>query len=521
MPLRRAGTVQGAGVRYGPGCAAHRFAKSYALRCVRGTLPLRHIPRFRLALLQRRRLKVVTLHQRHLGDREQHGQRHHAERLEGHPEVGRLGAPDDFVQNRHRQKPDRPAQRQDAPALRRQVEHLVEQDRDEGAAEQQAPAEHACEQRIDDGRLQLDEGLVMQHERQRAEYQHHHRGDDRHHRHVTRHRIGRRHRHHHRHHECAGGDEQMEFGIGDEEYDQRPELGGELEQRMWLLLVHLSPDIFVMRGLDPRIHPSSHESFKADGLPGQGRQCRRGWIEHHPSIPAIALAKSRAVNGARSSMPSPTPMKCTGNLCFSASATRMPPRAVPSSLVMTSPVTPAVRANASTCDSAFCPTVASSTSSTACGAVASTFLITRTTFSSSFISSALFCRRPAVSISSTSNCCSRADVSALNARLAESEPCAPDITGDEVRSPQIFNCSIAAARNVSPAASITLPPSPESVAASLPMVVVLPEPLTPTTRITNGFFAASMTSGIATGASTFSTSVATTAFTSSGEMVLS
>jgi hypothetical protein len=37
MPLRRAGTVQGAGIRYDPGSAAHRFAKSYALRCVRGT----------------------------------------------------------------------------------------------------------------------------------------------------------------------------------------------------------------------------------------------------------------------------------------------------------------------------------------------------------------------------------------------------------------------------------------------------------------------------------------------------
>jgi len=37
MPLRRTGTVPGTSVRYGPGCAAHRFAKSYALRCVRGT----------------------------------------------------------------------------------------------------------------------------------------------------------------------------------------------------------------------------------------------------------------------------------------------------------------------------------------------------------------------------------------------------------------------------------------------------------------------------------------------------
>ena len=53
------------------------------------------------------------------------------------------------------------------------------------------------------------------------------------------------------------------------------------------------------------------------------------------------------------------------------------------------------------------------------------------------------------------------------------------------------------------------------------MVVVLPEPLTPTTRMTNGFFAASMTSGCATGASTFSTSAATTALTSSGEIAAS
>src|SRR5436305_9747976 len=29
-----------------------------------------------------------------------------------------------------------------------------------------------------------------------------------------------------------------------------------------------------MRGLDPRIHPSSQESFEEDGLPGQARQWR-------------------------------------------------------------------------------------------------------------------------------------------------------------------------------------------------------------------------------------------------------
>ena len=95
------------------------------------------------------------------------------------------------------------------------------------------------------------------------------------------------------------------------------------------------------------------------------------------------------------------------------------------------------------------------------------------------------------------------------------------MTGDLVRSPHTLSCSIAAARNVSPAAIMILRPSALNFAASLPMVVVLPEPLTPTTRMTNGFCAASISSGFATGASTFSTSVATTVFTSSAEIALS
>ena len=53
------------------------------------------------------------------------------------------------------------------------------------------------------------------------------------------------------------------------------------------------------------------------------------------------------------------------------------------------------------------------------------------------------------------------------------------------------------------------------------MVVVLPEPFTPITRMTKGFFAGSIASGCATGASTFSISDAKIAFTSSGETSLS
>ena len=117
----------------------------------------------------------------------------------------------------------------------------------------------------------------------------------------------------------------------------------------------------------------------------------------------------------------------------------MPPRAVPSSLVITRPVTPAILPNTSTCDSAFWPTVASSTSSTACGALGSSFFMTRTIFSSSPISSARFCRRPAVSTISTSAPSDFAALSASKARLAESEPCSRAITLAPVRWPQIFS----------------------------------------------------------------------------------
>ena len=52
--------------------------------------------------------------------------------------------------------------------------------------------------------------------------------------------------------------------------------------------------------------------------------------------------------------------------------------------------------------------------------------------------------------------------------------------------PKSPSCSAAAARNVSPATSITRLPSLRSRVASLPIVVVLPLPFTPTTRTTAG-----------------------------------
>ena len=63
------------------------------------------------------------------------------------------------------------------------------------------------------------------------------------------------------------------------------------------------------------------------------------------------------------------------------------------------------------------------------------------------------------------------------------------------RSAQISSCSSAAALNVSPAPTRTLRPCSRSFCASLPTVVVLPVPLTPTTRITVGLAPSAIVGG--------------------------
>src|ERR1700722_12688039 len=86
----------------------------------------------RVAGLQRHRLEMEGLDQWHLSNREDRRQRNYTKSLEADPEGGALGAPDDLVQDRHRKKEQGPAQREDSPALRGQVEHLIEHDGDEG-----------------------------------------------------------------------------------------------------------------------------------------------------------------------------------------------------------------------------------------------------------------------------------------------------------------------------------------------------------------------------------------------------
>ena len=75
---------------------------------------------------------------------------------------------------------------------------------------------------------------------------------------------------------------------------------------------------------------------------------------------------------------------------------------------------------------------------------------------------------------------------ASNATDAGSAPSAPRTTSAPTRDAQLCSWSAAAARKVSAAPSTTRRPSATRTRASLPTVVVLPVPLTPTTSSTDG-----------------------------------
>ena len=137
------------------------------------------------------------------------------------------------------------------------------------------------------------------------------------------------------------------------------------------------------------------------------------------------------------------------------------------------------------------------------------------------MSSTRFCNRPAVSIKTRSTFFSCARLMASKAKLAASAPSAPETTSAPKRAPHTRSCSTAAARNVSPAASNTVLPCSVHCAANFAIVVVLPEPLTPTIKTTNGFLLSSITKGLATGARTASTSLARIRRTSSGAISFS
>ena len=94
---------------------------------------------------------------------------------------------------------------------------------------------------------------------------------------------------------------------------------------------------------------------------------------------------------------------------------------------------------------------------------------------------------------STSAFASLALALASNATDAGSAPSLSErTTGTPTFAPQVSSWSAAAARNVSAAPSMTCLPSETSRRESLPAVVVLPVPFTPTMMMTLGLFAPSL-----------------------------
>ncbi len=96
------------------------------------------------------------------------------------------------------------------------------------------------------------------------------------------------------------------------------------------------------------------------------------------------------------------------------------------------------------------------------------------------------CRRPAVSTISRSAPRALAALAASNATEAGSAPSWDLMMSTPLRSAQMVIWSIAAARKVSHAAISTFCPDAANLVASLPMVVVLPTPFTPTINQTAG-----------------------------------
>src|SRR6059036_2093490 len=205
-------------------------------------------------------------------------------------------------------------------------------------------------------------------------------------------------------------------------------------------------------------------------------------LEGHP--PMSLRANRSAANTSRSPRPSPVPRKRIGTCTARSSATTLPPFAVPSSFVTISPVSGTAAAKARAWCTAFCPTVASTTSNDSCGAPGCCFAITRTTFFSSSSSRSSVWSRPAVSTSTVSTARARAAAMASKATAAGSF--VPVTHGTPSRPAQICSCSAAPARNVSAAANSTDRPPRASRAPSFATADVLPTPFTPKIRRTVG-----------------------------------
>src|SRR5215216_3137737 len=263
-------------------------------------------------------------------------------------------------------------------------------------------------------------------------------------------------------------------------------------------LVALEPAEHVAQVVDHRVaearadQPGRAQHPPAQPQPGRGAVAPEGLqLDVPASAPQVPSSDSRASTkasgskGARSWGPSPRTTSLTGMPRSRWTAMTMPPLAVPSSLVRTTPVTPTASVNWRAWARPFWPVVASRTSRTSRTWPPSRSR-TRRSLRSSSIRLVWVWRRPAVSTRSTSAPRALAEARPSKATAAGSAPCWWRTTWAPTRSPQMTSCSVAAARKVSAAASTACLPSSDRARASLPTVVVLPVPLTPTTSTIPG-----------------------------------
>src|SRR5262249_36150424 len=117
---------------------------------------------------------------------EQEGEWHDAEQFETHPEICRLCTPDDLVQNRKHEKEQRPTPGQLTPAFVAKVKDGIENHAEQRLTESEPAQQRAAEQNIDDRRLELDEQIVVQDQRQSSEYQNYDSSNQRHDRQAPR-----------------------------------------------------------------------------------------------------------------------------------------------------------------------------------------------------------------------------------------------------------------------------------------------------------------------------------------------
>ena len=171
----------------------------------------------------------------------------------------------------------------------------------------------------------------------------------------------------------------------------------------------------------------------------------------------MARAKSPASNARRSSAPSPTPMALTGR----PNAPPWPPPRRPGrcrrawsrpgreagDLVKDLDLGERVLARGGV-----------EHQQTLCGALGSSFLRTRAILASSAIRLALFCSRPAVSMRARRRRSRPRPLQRLEGEAGRIGAASLATTSAPARLPQIWSCSMAAARKVSPAASMTVLP---------------------------------------------------------------